>query len=374
MRIAYLSRGNSVYDRRFLEKMLERGHKVYFISYHPSEKVKVEGVENYFYNYPVMFRFPFARAFQVSFHLRKLLKQLGPDVLHTGWIPDHGFFGALCGFKPTLSMPWGSDILIKPKESFMQKIITGFTLRRADKITCDAEFVKKEIVRISGCLSDKVIVFPWGIDLKTFCPLDGKSVIRENLGWQDKKILIMTRSMEKPLYGHETFISALPAIIEKIPDTRIILVGDGLLKEKIKKQVIALNLKNYIYFAGWVNEGKMAEYLNAADIYVSASISDGTSCSLLEAMACKLPVVVTDIPANREWVVDGINGYLVPIKDVNMLSSTIIKILKNEQSWESFGIKNRKIVEAKADWENNFSILEEIYTKLVDSNSGGSKN
>ena len=374
MKIAYLSRGNNVYDRRFLEKMLERGHKVYFISYHPSEKVKVEGVENYFYNYPVMFRFPFARSFQVAFHLRKLLKQLGPDVLHTGWIPDHGFFGALCGFHPTLSMPWGSDILIKPKESFMERIITRFTLRRADKITCDAEFVKKEIVRISGCLSDKVIVFPWGIDLKTFCPLDGKSVIRENLGWQDKKILIMTRSMDKPLYGHETFISALPAIIEKIPDTRIILVGDGLLKEKIKKQVVALNLENYIHFAGWINEGNMAEYLNAADIYVSVSISDGTSCSLLEAMACKLPVVVTDIPANREWVVDGINGYLVPIKDVNLLSSTIIKILKNEQSWESFGIKNRKIIETKADWENNFSILEEIYTKLVDSNSGGSKN
>lgn len=374
MRIAYLSRGNNVYDRRFLEKMLERGHKVFFISYHPSEKVKVEGVENYFYNYPAMFRFPFARAFQTSLHLRKLLKQLGPDVLHTGWIPDHGFFGALCGFKPTLSMPWGSDILIKPKESFMQKIITGFTLRRADKITCDAEFVKKEIVRISGCLSDKVIVFPWGIDLKTFCPLDGKSVIREKLGWQDKKILIMTRSMDKSLYGHETFISALPAIIEKIPDTRVILVGDGLLKEKIKKQVVALNLKDYIHFAGWINEGNMAEYLNAADIYVSVSISDGTSCSLLEAMACKLPVVVTDIPANREWVVDGQNGYLVPIKDVNLLSSTIIKILKNENLWESFGIKNRKIVEAKADWENNFSILEEIYTKLVDSNSGGSKN
>lgn len=374
MKIAYLSRGNNVYDRRFLEKMLERGHKVYFISYYRSEKVKVPCVENYHYDYRSMFNIQFARAFQASLHLKNLLKQLKPDVLHTGWIPDHGFFGALCGFHPTLSMPWGSDILIKPKESFMERIITRFTLRRADKITCDAEFVKEEIVRISGCHPDKIVVFPWGIDLKTFRFLDGKSIIREKLGWQDKKILIMTRSMDKPLYGHETFILALPTIIEKMPDTRVILVGDGLLKEKIKKQVVTLNLEKYIYFAGLVNEEKMAEYLNAADIYVSGSISDGTSCSLLEAMACKLPVVVTDIPANREWVVDSQNGYLVPIKDVNLLSSTIIKILKNEKSWESFGIKNRKIVEAKADWENNFSILEEIYTKLVDSNSGGSKN
>lgn len=170
MKIAYLSRGHSVYDRRFMGKMVERGHKVYFISYFPGEKVKVEGVENYFYDYTSMHRINRFISYQTALHLRKLLKNICPDVLHTGWIPDMGFFGALSGFHPTLSMPWGSDILIKLDLSRFLRRITGFTLRRADMITCDCQLVKNRIIELAGCSPDRIVIFPWGIDLQTFRP------------------------------------------------------------------------------------------------------------------------------------------------------------------------------------------------------------
>jgi len=179
MKIAYLSRGNNVYDRRFMAKMVERGHKVYFISYFPGEKVEVKGVENYHYDYTSMHHFPRLVSIQTALHLRKLLKNISPDVLHTGWIPDMGFFGALSYFHPTLSMPWGSDILLKPDESRLLKWGTRYTLRRADMITCDCEFVKNRIIELSGCSSDKIVVFPWGIDLQTFHPSEAGSRIRE---------------------------------------------------------------------------------------------------------------------------------------------------------------------------------------------------
>ena len=74
MRIAYLSRGNEVWDRRLLEKIVERGHETYFISYFPAEKVNVEGVENHFYDYRSMHPFPIFLSFQTALHLKKILK------------------------------------------------------------------------------------------------------------------------------------------------------------------------------------------------------------------------------------------------------------------------------------------------------------
>lgn len=364
MRIAYLSQGNSVYDRRFLEKMVERGHEPHFISYHSHRPVEVEGVRNYFCDYKTMHRFKRMVMMQTAWHLRKLLKIIKPDVLHTGWIQDHGFIGALSGFHPTLSMPWGSDVLIRPYDSSWAMRRTRFTLRRADMITCDVQSVKNQIIKLSGYPSDKIVVFPWGIDLKTFYPeCSGK--VRKRLRWEDKKVLICTRNFDIRAHGVEYFIRAIPAILEACPDVRVILVGAGPLEREYRELVSNLGLDKVVYFSGWLDEIRIVEHLNTADIYVSTSLSDGTSCSLLEAMACGLPVVVTDVPSYFEWVEDGINGYIVPRKDERQLAETIVALLENHNLQKEMGERNLQIANERADWERNFSILEEIYKKLV---------
>jgi len=365
MKIAYLSRGNSVYDRRFLEKMVERGHEPYFISYYPCERVAVNGVKSFHFDYTSMHYFRRFLSLQTALHLKKLLNQIQPDVLHTGWVQDHGFIGALSGFRPTLSMPFGSDILINPDLSRSFRWITRFTLRRADMITCDCELVKNKIIELSGYPTEKIIVFPWGVDLNVFRPLNGTSRVRERLGWKDKKILIMTRSFAIPLYGHEYFINALPVILREVPDGRVILVGSGQLLDQYSARVIKMGLQDKVYFAGWVDEVQMSEYLNAADIYVTTSLSDGTSCSLLEAMACGLPVVVSDAPSYYEWVEDGINGFIVPRKNSDYLAERLIQILADRSLRERMGKENLKIAQKRADWGKNFDILEEIYKELT---------
>ena len=397
MRIAYLSRGNSVYDRRFLEKMVERGHQPYFISYYPGEHVRVAGVQIYFYDYFTMHPFNRLVAVQTAWHLRRLLQRIQPDVLHTGWVQDNGLFGALCGFHPVLSMPWGSDILIRPHDSTFAKWITRFTLNRADLITCDSKVVKEKIISISGCSPEKVVIFPWGIDLNTFKPTRSLCQLRGILGWRDKKILIMTRHF-MPVYGIEYFIESLPTIIREEPDVRVIFIGGSeaagesmttdstkhandhqktsvLLKyteffdegyrSRCRKRIAEMGLGEHVYFAGLVDEGGMAECLNAADIYVSTSLSDGASCSLLEAMACGLPVVVSDTPANFEWVQDGLNGYLVPQRNSTTLAERIIILLRGESLREQMGKRNQQIAQERANWEANFDVLECIYHKLV---------
>jgi glycosyltransferase involved in cell wall biosynthesis len=364
MKIAYLSRGNNVYDRRFLEKMVERGHEAYFISYYPCQRVEVEGVKTFHYDYLTMHRFGRFLSLQTALHLRRLLNQIQPDVLHTGWIPDHGLFGALSCFHPTLSMPWGSDILIETDLSPFLKWSTWFILKRADMITCDCELVKNKIIELSGYPGEKIIIFPWGIDLNVFRPLNRPSRVREKLGWEDKKILIMNRNF-KPVYGIEYFVEALPTIIQARPDTRVILAGNGPTLPECKKRVAELGLTDCVYFAGFLGDQEMAEYLNACDIYVTTSLSDGTSCSMLEAMACGLPVVVSDAPAYFEWVEDGVNGYIVPRRNSNVLATLLLGLLSDEALRHEMGQRNLKIARERANWEKNFHILEDIYLVLT---------
>lgn len=363
LKIAYLSRGNSIYDRYFLEKMVERGHEPHFISYYPDQRYEVEGVKNYFYDYNTLHRFRRFIILQTAWHLRKLLNVIKPDVLHTGWVQDHGLIGALSYFQPTISMPWGSDVLIRPYDSARAMWKTRFTLRRADMITCDAEAVKEQIINLTGCHENKIVVFPWGIDLKTFRPAYSGEV-RKKLGWERNRILICTRNFDIRVHGVEYFIRAIPSVLKKHPDARVILVGAGALEQEYQKLVNELGIDEVVHFAGWLDKTRLAEHLNAADIYISTSLSDGTSCSLLEAMACGLPIVVTDVPSNLEWVEDKVNGYIVPRKDESRLVEAIVALLENPELQREMGERNLQIAKKRADWEKNFDILEGIYYGL----------
>ena len=108
----------------------------------------------------------------------------------------------------------------------------------------------------------------------------------------------------------------------------------------------------------------MPEYLSCADIYVSSSFSDGTSVALIEAMACALPVVVTDIPSNHEWVSDSKNGYFVPTGDSKALAERIVYLFRNDDIRRKMGEANMKITCNRADWDKNYNKLEQIYAKL----------
>ncbi|MCE7985821.1 MAG: glycosyltransferase family 1 protein [Caldilinea sp. CFX5] len=377
MKIAYLAEGYNVHDRRFLEKLVERGHEPYLIAYHTHELLQVPGVQNLDFTKLFDFRFyahcvPRRRYWQfwrMGRHLARVLHKLQPDILHTGYLRWHGLIGALANFPRTLSMPWGSDVLIEPQQAQFTAWAATLTLRRAQRITCDCELVKQRIIELTHCAPEKIVVFPWGIDLQTFHPCAEGLAIRQRLGWEQNDLLIMTRNF-KPVYGIEYFLQALPAIIAQQPNTRVILIGTGPLEASLKEQIREAGLTAYIHFTGRVNEQEMVAYLSAADVYVTTALSDGTSVSMLEAMACGLPLVVSDAPAYDEWITPGVNGMRAKRADVAAIQQAILTLLENACLRKQMGETNLKIARAKADWEANFTTLEQIYTDLMKIRTG----
>lgn len=401
LKILYLATGGSIHDYRFLVKLAERGYDACYAYLEPAGAAyAVDGVSSCYLgvkphapeetgdggDLAPSCRFrrslfePFKRLLQRPAEtvlcrrylerLKALLREFKPDILHAGWVLDAGFTAALSGYRPLLLMPWGSDILLYPGRSRFYRERVRYALRRSAAVTCDAEEVKRRIMELAGYPEERIVVFPWGIDLDLFRPNPlMREQARRELGWSDKRIILMTRSL-MPVYGIEYFIRALPQVLRDFPETRVLFIGDGLLRGELTALAAELGLEGKVRFLGAVANRELPRYLNAADLYVSSSLSDGSSLSLMEALACALPVVVTDVPAILEWIEEGVNGLVVPRKNTQRLAGAIVDMLGDEGAMRRMGRANLELARARADWERNFDKLEQIYRCLMDLPGG----
>ena len=297
---------------------------------------------------------------------RRCIRKLNPDLLIGNGVSGtnpYGFCSALSGHHPFLVLVWGSDILVEAKFSRIFRLIAKYILKKADGVIVDSEVQKKAAMEL-GCKKNKIWKSPWGIDLERFNPnIDGLEVKRK-LGWENNKIVIITRN-HFPIYGIEYLIRAIPIVLKEVPEARFLIIGDGPLTNTLKKMTEELGVKHYTHFTGKVPNQQIPRYLRAVDIYVSTSFSDGTSASLLESMACGLPAVVTDIPANNEWIRNGKNGCLIPIKDSKALAKEISFLLKNNKMREIMGRNNIEIAKLRADWKKNVNVFYDAIQTLT---------
>lgn len=296
--------------------------------------------------------------------LKRLIRKEKSDILHAGWVLSSGFVSALARYHPFVLSPWGGDIFSRPYENPVYKRIVRYTINSADIIACNAESIKDKVIELTNYPEEKIAVIPWGIDLKEYTPHVTGDEIREKLGWENRKILIMNRRFESA-YDHMTFINSLPDIVTSNPGVSVILIGVGPTFPQIKEIVHKKGLDEYVHFFGRIPMGHMPKYLAASDVYISTSLYDGTSASLLEAMACGLPCVVTDVLSNMEWIKNGENGYITPRKNSEILASKIISLLQDEDNMKQFGKRNGAIAKKRADWDKNFLELEKIYKRLI---------
>jgi glycosyltransferase involved in cell wall biosynthesis len=168
----------------------------------------------------------------------------------------------------------------------------------------------------------------------------------------------------------ETLIKSIPLVLHEVPEAKFIIAGEGEQRSYLESLTQSSGVSSGVRFIGWISNNELPDYLASSDVYVSTSLSDGTSISLLEALASELAPVVTDIPANRPWVNDGDNGFLVPTGDYKMLASKIVQLLKDSEARTRFGKIGRNMVVERAEHENEMSRVEEIYEGLrfADSN------
>ena len=297
------------------------------------------------------------------YQVRRLVKRIKPDILDAHYIGIPAYLGVVSGFRPLAYNAWGSDILIDIDESRLRKYITKYSLKKAALVTCTSPQLKDRLEEL-GIAPNRVKVAFLGVETNIFSPEYRDETLIGELGIANSPIVISTRNL-KPVYNLEMLISAIPLVLKEIPEAIFIFAGHGEQRNYLEGLANDLGISDSIRFIGHITHNMLPKYLASSDVFISVSLSDGTPQSLLEAMACGLPAVVSDIPANRLWIEDGGNGFLVPIGDHQMLADKISYLLKNRDIREKFGTLNREKAKERAEYENQMSKIETMYKELL---------
>lgn len=293
------------------------------------------------------------------------LKKIKPDLVHLHVHHHYSLPIILSGF-PFMLTTWGNEVLQLPHANWILKTLARYAGRNARKITVDARCVKKVWIEL-GVPEKKIEIIFFGVDTSAFNPnINGQDVRKRlELGKNDI-VAISTRAFyENPPYNVECLIRAIPLVLKRHRTIKFIIKGTGPLENHLKSLTRELDVSRYIRFVGLMPHYEVAQYLNAADIYVSTCYIDSTSVSLLEAMACGLPPIVTDIVGNREWIKNGVNGFLFPPKNPKALAEKIIELIENEPLRKRFGERCLQIIKRKATWKESLINMEAIYKSLL---------
>lgn len=366
----------NAFEYRFLEVLSRKYRVIVAIFVRPesaelTEKIVPDGVRVVLLrDLPLLKYLPlpaalFAETLTRVMRVAILVHTIRPSIVIGNWITRFsGLYCALVGFHPFLAVAWGSDILVEARRSMILRMLARLTIRAADGVVVDSEIQRRAVLSL-GCRSMSIYCFPWGIDLDLFRPEKTRE-IREKLGWLDDKIVVSTRN-HSPIYGVEYSIRAMALALARVKDAKLLVIGNGPLLEYHKSLARRLGIDEKVAFLGYVPNHLLPAILNAADVYVSTSFSDGSSASLMEAMACGLPVVVTRIPANEEWVVHGQNGFLVPPGDSIALADSVVRILQDERVRSLMRKANLEAAKKRADWKVNSLMLEKAVFELLAS-------
>lgn len=275
--------------------------------------------------------------YQLLFKYRKVKKIIGllqPDYVNAHYITSHGFIAAL--IKRFSRLPfrlvqsaWGSDILVTPFKNRLYRQITRFALNQADLVTSDSSYMTGVINRLSEA---QTMTFSFGLES-----------LPEPAEKEKEDYLFFSNRMLSDNYNIDEIIHFFSRVAAARKEARLIISHSGPLQESLQSQVESLNLSDRVLFAGFVDERVQIDYYRKARFYITIPTSDATSVSLLEAMAHGCIPIVSDIPANHEWIEEDINGIYYQ-KGVSG-PEEIERALKNRVG---IAEKNREIIRARA--------------------------
>jgi glycosyltransferase involved in cell wall biosynthesis len=365
VRILYFTRDYTTHDHRFLAALANTDHKVYYL--------RLERQPHQLEDRPLppnIEQIPWrggqspARlvdGFRLLVDLKRVIRQTQPDLIQAGPLQRSAFLAALTGYQPLLSMSWGYDLIHDANRNALWRWATRYTLKRSRIMVGDCDTIRQLAISF-GMPDERIVTFPWGIDLEHFSLTDTKNTKSSHAKAEHPATfsLLSTRSWE-PIYGVDIIAQAFVKAARQRPELHLIMLGNGSQATQLRQTFVRGKVADRVTFPGQVSYTSLPRYYQMADLYLAATHSDGTSISLLEAMACGLPALVSDIYGNREWVTVGENGWLFPDGAVDALAEAILHAAEERQRLPEMGQAARQVAEERADWRKNFQKLLRAY-------------
>ena len=355
MRLLYVTERASRHDLRFMDALVAKGHEVLL---HP---LKARGDAGLDASTPGRTTLGGAALSD----LKARARDLGVDVIHAGPLPTAGFVAARANLRPLVTCSWAFDVLLDARNDRRVEERVRAALAASDAVIVDALVVERALRSDYG-YEGRVARFPWGTDLDVFYPRAAGD--RSGDLAKGTHVVICTRAWE-PLYRTDLVVEAFALASAREPSLRLILANDGSQSPLIRRRLAMRSIENLVTLPGHVSESELAALMRRSDTYISASPVDGTSVSLLQALASGLLTVCADIPGNREWLRNWPGSRLVDAQDPQSWADAILETTSLDPARERrVRARNRSVAERRADWRINSRHLISTYE---DAASGG---
>jgi len=291
--------------------------------------------------------------------LRKLIRQEQPDMVIAERTTSYGFLAAHTGIRPLVIAQqgitdlWPSSSLLLPVKKRMQY----YAFKKANLVHAWGPIMAESMAKV-GVDSTKILVLPKGINTATFKPTTAFD--------QTQIKAIVTRALE-PEYGHPIILKACHQLKQNGIDFNLTIVGDGLEKKRLQKMCRQLQLSDQVHFTGRVPNEDLPALLAKHNYYLSMPETEGVSASLFEAMASGCYPIVSDLPGNRSWISNQVNGQLVSLQESNALAFAIEWAIAHPEIREKAIVANREFVVRQADYQTNMTQIAAHYHALLDT-------
>lgn len=204
------------------------------------------------------------------------------------------------------------------------------SLRKAQVILAsgDEKTIADFVSRSKGTLEkSKIIQFPTRVDMDIFSP-QSQTTVRPQLGMKLEDKVVVSCGRVRQIKGWAFILQAFHIAFAKIPNMKLIFVGDGEDRHALTTMSQKLGIADKVQVTGVLSSLQVAQYLNAADLFVVGSHREGWSNAMLEALACGKPIVSTNVSGANQMIIHGQNGYVVTNRDPKEYADAMVKLLK----------------------------------------------
>ncbi len=357
LRICYIASGTFDHVQPYLNYFKNNGWEIYFIALSPSPDRNVttlnawRGSEKDYKLNSKKWRY-----FISAIIARTLVKKIKPDIVHAHYATSGGLAALLINHPKTILTVHGSDLNVSIKSRIWKKLLK-LIFSRCQYINVVSDELEEKALSLR-IPKNKVKNINVGIDFEKF-------YFDRSMQEPAKQLKIICNRSFKPVYNHVTLLKALVILKASGIPFHVKLLGDGILKSELMKFVEENDLLLDVSFLGMIANEDQIRIFEENDIYVSPSLSDGTSLSLLEAMASGLFPIVTKIQANLSFIENEKNGLLFPIKDYKTLAECLIQAYTNYNLViESIPTNQKKCFEM-GNRKKNMEKIESLYFKML---------
>ncbi len=280
--------------------------------------------------------------------IKEVIEDFNPDIIHVQQAGSEAWLTVKANESyglPIIITALGSDVLHTPSKGMLYRKMLTKIINSADVLCCDSYYVANEMMQYSLNKNLNITIANFGIDSL------GNSM--------DKKNIIYSNRLHEPLYQIDKILIAFSDFVKEQTDWELIIAGSGSKTSELKKLAKDMGIYDKVSFVGWVDKVKNYDLYKQSLIYVSFPASDATSISLLEAMSAGCIPVLSNLPANHEWVINDLNGII----SLDITADSFKKALHLDRN--SVKQLNQQIINQGATKDTNREKFYNIYDALL---------